>query len=212
MPPVPDRGDNPVAAFCFENRLDCFRGSLDNVLDRFYQAAINYKADVIVRLTGDCPLADPEIIDRAIALFMAGQYDYLSNTVERTFPIGLAVEVFSFKTLEAVWHDAILPSEKEHVTRFIYTHPADFNIGQFRNDSNLAHLRWTVDEPEDYEFVKAIYERLYASNPNFSMADILDLLKKEPQLSQINAGVDSQKGLNQSLMKDADYLRLVGEN
>jgi spore coat polysaccharide biosynthesis protein SpsF len=205
------REDDAVAAFCFEKRVDCFRGDLENVLDRFYQAAKNYDAQTIVRLTGDCPLADSAIIDRAITIFESGKYDYVSNTVERTYPVGLDVEVFSVEALEEAWREAVLPSEKEHVTRFIYTHPEDFRIGQFKSERNLSDLRWTVDEPADYEFVMKIYERLYPADHNFTTEDVLNLLQKEPQLKAINAGVDPGRGLNKSLEQDAQFMKAIEE-
>ncbi|SYZ74701.1 conserved hypothetical protein [Candidatus Zixiibacteriota bacterium] len=206
------REDDAVAAFCFERRVDCFRGDLENVLDRFYHAAKNYDAHTIVRLTGDCPLADPEIIDRAIALFETGKFDYVSNTVERTFPVGLDVEVFSTETLNDAWREAVLPSEKEHVTRYIYTHPHDFRIGQFTAEQNHSALRWTVDEPADYELVRKIYERLYPSNHNFTTRDILDLLRSEPELKKINSGVDPGRGLKKSLERDSQYMKAIEKN
>ncbi len=200
-----EKSDLPVAALCRELGIDCFRGSLDNVLDRFYHATESYNPDVIVRLTGDCPLADPGVIDGGIDYFLKSDYDYVSNSLERTYPIGLDFEVFRFKCLREAWQEARLPSELEHVTPFIYNRPERYSIGHFRNDVNQSHHRWTVDEPEDFRFVTAVYDALYPLNSQFTMRDILDLLASRPELTEINYHIVHGAGYQKSLCEDAQY-------
>lgn len=197
-----DASDNPLENLCRENGIVCFRGSLDDVLDRFYQAAKPLKPDHIVRLTGDCPLIDPCLIDRVIAFHLQEGYDYTSNTVEPTFPDGLDVEVFRFSCLRQAWEEAKLPSQREHVTLFMYRHPELFRIGSVKNGADLSSLRWTVDEPPDFEMVTGIYEALYPLNPEFSTEDVLALLKKNTWLKNVNAGYQRNAGLQKSLLED----------
>lgn len=200
-----EESDHPIAELCQRLGVDCFRGSLDDVLDRYYQAAKDYSPNIIVRLTGDCPLADPAVIDDGIEFFLNHSYDYVSNCVERTYPIGLDAEVFHFECLRQAWREARLPSEREHVTPFIRNHPERYAIGHFKNDIDLSRHRWTVDEPEDFKFVSAVYEALYPDNPRFSMDDILNLLKKHPELTKFNYHIEHGEGYRKSLREDAAY-------
>jgi spore coat polysaccharide biosynthesis protein SpsF len=194
--------DDPIESLCRKNNIQCFRGSLDNVLDRYYQAAIIDNPDYIVRLTADCPLADPNVIDNVISFYMAGNYDYASNTLSPTFPDGLDIEVFKFSCLEQAWKEARLSSEHEHATPYIYNNPLKFKLGNYVNTTDLSHLRWTVDEPEDFEFVTKVYESLYPINSEFSMDDILDLLSKQPDLMKINNMFARNEGYQKSLDED----------
>jgi len=178
--------DDQIAQLCAKHAIDCFRGSLEDVLDRFYQAVERHNPGHVVRITGDCPLIDPEIIDQTIELHLRGQYDYTSNCLERTYPHGLDVEVFTAASLEAAWREAALPYEREHVTPYLKEHPELFKIGSLKNSVDLSHLRWTVDYESDYVLVKRIYESLYQANPAFTTADILALLDAKPELSLIN--------------------------
>jgi len=197
-----DQSDDPIAEMCRQNHIECFRGSLTDVLDRYYQASLQYKADVIVRLTGDCPLIDPDVIDQAIRFFHKGSYDFAGNTVEPTFPDGLDVEVFRQTALETAWREARKPSDREHVTPYLYHRPERFRIGSFKQETDDSHLRWTVDEPEDYDFVQIIYTALYPTNPSFSKSDILAYLKKHPELSKINGMHTRNEGYIRSLKSD----------
>jgi spore coat polysaccharide biosynthesis protein SpsF len=182
-----DPADDCLEALCRQAGVDCFRGDLHDVLDRFYQAAVEHAAQTIVRLTGDCPLADPELIDAAIECFRAGPCDYASNTIERTFPKGLDVEVFSFSWLLAAWRDAELEYEREHVTAYVH-HGADrFARRSLRCEDDFSHLRWTVDEPADLQFARQVYGALYPRNADFGWTDVLDLLESRPELAGINA-------------------------
>ena len=178
--------DDQIAQLCAKHAIDCFRGSLEDVLDRFYQAVERHNPGHVVRITGDCPLIDPEIIDQTIELHLRGQYDYTSNCLERTYPHGLDVEVFTAASLEAAWREAALPYEREHVTPYLKEHPELFKIGSLKNSVDLSHLRCTVDYESDYVLVKRIYESLYQANPAFTTADILALLDAKPELSLIN--------------------------
>lgn len=202
-----DLSDDSVESLCRTEGVNCFRGSLNDVLDRFYQAAIRRNPDIVVRLTGDCPLADPEVIDAVIGFFLSGNHDYASNAVEPSFPDGLDVEVLRFSCLKTAWEEARLPSQREHVTLFIHGQPDRFNIGSFRREPNLGHLRWTVDEPADLEFVRRVYETLHPQNPGFGMAEILDLLSANPEIGAMNAGINRNEGLQKSVERDSNQER-----
>lgn len=187
--------DDAIAALCAETGVSCHRGSDADVLDRYYQAAQEVGAKRIVRVTGDCPLIDPEVVSAVIDAFDAAALsrepaDYLSNTLERTFPRGLDVEIFSRDTLETAWKEAIDPAEREHVTPFIYRHPNRFRIQQYRQAVNRSHLRWTVDVPDDFRLVETILTHLYPDKPDFSQEDILRLLGGHPAWLAINAHVE----------------------
>lgn len=177
--------DEPVVTLCREIETACFRGSEDDVLDRFYQTAHAIDADIIVRVTADCPLLDPNVLEKTVELFQASPCDYASNTIDRTFPDGLDVEVFSFTALAQAWGEAQLMSEREHVTSYIWKNPELFNIQQYTQDQSLSHLRWTVDEPEDMEFVRCVYKHLYQPGHTFLMEDVVKLLEEHPELLAI---------------------------
>ena len=198
-----ERSDNDIGNLCINIQIPCFRGSLDDVLDRFYQTAMQYKLEHVVRLTGDCPLIDPEIIDDVIEFYLKGGYDYATNSmVPYTFPDGLDVEVFRFTVLEKAWHEALLSSHREHVTPFIRQHPEKFKVGHYKNEVDLSHLRWTVDEAEDFEFVSQIYKELYPQNPTFITEDILELISGKPSLLEINSHVERNLGAKKSAEAD----------
>lgn len=192
--------DDIIESFCKGNGIPCFRGSLDDVLDRYYQAASHFGASTIVRLTADCPLLDPDIIARVIKKFSEGSFDYVSNVMEYTYPDGLDTEVFSFGALERAWREARLKSEREHVTPYIRNHPEIFRLANVSYRENLSHFRWTVDQPQDLDFVRSVYERL--GSMYFDMTDVLKLLKQNPDLSSKNAGIKSNEGYLKSLRED----------
>lgn len=193
-----DSSDGPLVDYFTAKNQAVFRGSLNNVLNRYYQCAKVYQASQVVRLTADCPLLDPKIIDKTIEIHLKNANDYTNNI---HFPLGMSVEVFRFNALEKAYYEAKLSSQREHVTLFIYNHPELFKLGQFSHSENLSHLRWTVDYPEDFEFVLQVYQNLYPQNPQFTMAQVLDLLTAQPQLSKINAHME-QNGLQKSLAED----------
>lgn len=179
-----------------------FRGSEDDVLDRYYQAFRKHPADVVVRVSSDCPLADPHVVDRVVSHYLRGNYDYVSNVLKRTYPDGLDVEVFSFKALEKAWQEAKWTSEREHVTSYIWNNPDKFRLANVENEVDLSHFRWTVDGKEDLEFVRQVYKHLYKERQIFYMEDILELLREHPNLKQINQGIATNEGYAKSLKAD----------
>jgi spore coat polysaccharide biosynthesis protein SpsF len=200
-----DSSDDAIESLCLRHNLKFFRGSLNDVLDRFYKAAILYSPSHILRLTGDCPLSDPLIIDALIDFFLNGKYDYASNALEPTFPDGLDAEFMHFECLEKAWKNAVLPSHREHVTPFIYTQPHLFKIGSFKGSFDYSKLRWTVDERADYDLVNKIFQMLYPSNNSFSTADVLQLLEENPELKTINRKYIRNEGFQKSLKVDEEW-------
>lgn len=195
--------DDPLAEFARSQGFSVLRGSQDDVLDRYYQAAKAYNVSVIVRLTGDCPMLDPQIIDQTVGLFLSDEYDYVSNCLlHRTFPDGLDTEVFSFGALERAWREAQLKSEREHVTPYIYKNPRVFRQAGLVNPLDYSHYRWTVDELRDFALVTRIFDELYADNPLFGMEAVLNLLKAQPELLEMNQGIGTNEGYMQSLRED----------
>jgi len=192
--------DDPVEQLCKKVGTNCVRGSEQDVLDRYYQAALQHRVNCIVRLTADCPLADPHVIDRVIGAYIPGERDYVSNIDPPTFPDGLDTEVFSFSALERAWRDAKLPSQREHVTLYIRNHPELFRLANVVNEIDLSAMRWVVDEARDLEFVREVYRRL-GSNI-FSTEDVLKLLYEEPYLQKINGSIMRNEGLLKSLAQD----------
>ena len=194
--------DDPLAALCRERNVECFRGELEDVLDRVYQTAAPANPRHVVRLTADCPLADPALIDAVIDFCVQGDFDYASNALEPSFPDGLDVEVMTFAALREAWQHARLPSQREHVTPYLYQDPERFRIGSFRGDRDLSALRWTVDESPDFELVSRIYDALYPANPAFSTEDVLRFLDTQPQLLNLNRRITRNEGYEKSLARD----------
>ncbi|RUR13998.1 cytidylyltransferase domain-containing protein [Legionella sp. km772] len=193
-----DISDDPLANYFIQNKQEVFRGSLNNVLNRYYECAKHYQASHVVRLTADCPLLDPSIIDKVVEEHLNKDNDYTSTSL---FPVGMSAEVIRFSALEKAYYEAKLRSQREHVTLFIYQHPELFKLGKLSNTENLSHLRWTVDYPEDFDFVLRIYQKLYPQNSQFTMEDVLSLLREQPELITINAHME-HNGLAKSLAKD----------
>jgi glutamate-1-semialdehyde aminotransferase/spore coat polysaccharide biosynthesis protein SpsF (cytidylyltransferase family)/predicted dehydrogenase len=194
--------DDAIEKMCRENDVPCYRGSEDDVLDRYYGAAQAEKASQVVRITADCPLIDPEVIDRVVSRFQCGDLDYASNAMVRTYPDGLDTEICSFSALEKAWHEAGKPSEREHVTP--YLRAGKFRTANVENTSEFSHLhcRWTVDEQEDLEFVRGVY-RAFRDRDSFLMEDILQLLRDQPHLEKLNSEIVSNRGYYKSLFEDA---------
>ncbi len=192
--------DDVLEAFCVSEGIPCFRGSENDVLDRYYRTARFFGADVIVRITADCPLLDPAVIDRVIDVFRSGEYDYVSNALEPTYPDGLDTEVFSIGALQRAWEEAGLVSEREHVTPYIWKNKSIFRTAAVRHTEDLSGFRWTVDEPGDLEFVRRIYA--YFGAADFGMTDVLELLQREQGLSEINRGPRRNEGYEKSLRAD----------
>jgi spore coat polysaccharide biosynthesis protein SpsF len=185
--------DDAIVALCSEHGWDFFRGSEEDVLDRYYRAAIAHSAEAVVRITSDCPLIDPGLIDRVVQDFIQNQSDaeYASNIFpERTFPRGLETEVIRFDVLEKAWREDCNPAWREHVTPYIQRHPERFGIRCVTNSIDFSHLRWTVDTPEDLELVKRIYDHFV--DDSFSWLEALALLERFPQWSEINRDVEQK--------------------
>jgi glutamate-1-semialdehyde aminotransferase/spore coat polysaccharide biosynthesis protein SpsF (cytidylyltransferase family) len=197
--------DDSIEALCLALRIDCYRGSLNDVLDRYYQAANLFHDDHIVRLTGDCPLSDPALIDHIIEWHLLNQYDYTSNTIHSTYPDGLDVEIFRFSCLQEAWKEAELPSQREHVTPFIHQQPTRYKLGSYKNDIDLSHLRWTVDVQEDFELISKIYQALYPQKILFTTQDILTFLDQHPELTLLNSNQKRNAGMELSLQKDKQF-------
>jgi spore coat polysaccharide biosynthesis protein SpsF len=193
--------DNAIAEFCRQEGIPCFRGSEEDVLDRYYQAAKVFGADVIVRLTADCPLLDPAVIDRVVGVFRAGDYDYVSNTIEVSYPDGLDAEVMKYTTLERAWREACLKSEREHVTSYIWKHPELFRVMNVKNEVDYSTIRWTVDEPEDLAFIQQIYEH-FGSPPECSWQEVISFLRENPRLASINDAFQRNEGYAKSLREE----------
>jgi spore coat polysaccharide biosynthesis protein SpsF len=197
--------DASVVELCNSFSIPSYCGSLNDVLDRCHSAVASSPPEYVVRLTGDCPLADWSLIDRAIAFCIEGKFDYASNTLRPTWPDGLDVEVMRFDALDKAWREAKLPSEREHVTPYMYRRPDRFRLGSLEQEPDLSGLRWTVDEPEDFEFVSQVYEALYPSNPAFTTGDILKLLRSKPALRSVNSGFVRNEGMSKSLATDRAF-------
>ena len=181
-----EAADDAIEDFCEDLSITCFRGSLDNVLDRYYQVALKFKAKHVLRTTGDCPLVEPSLIDDVIREHLAQQNDYTAINMPFSWPHGLDVEAIKFESLRRTWEEAELPEDKEHVTPYIRNHPENFTIGNIQCENDYSHHRWTVDYAEDFSLVRTIYEKLYPENSRFGMADILDFLDTKPDLNMIS--------------------------
>jgi len=180
--------------------IGTFAGDKENVLNRFYTAARKFKADIIVRITADDPFKDPQIIDKCISVFLKSKnIDYVSNTIEPTYPEGLDIEVFSFNALEKAWKEAKTNADKEHVTPYIWRNKQLFKVKNFCNNKNLSNLRWTIDYQKDLDFAREVYKNIYPGKKIFLMNDILNLLEKKPELSKINQGIIRNEGYLKSL-------------
>lgn len=194
--------DLEIVQLCAKLGISIFCGSEDDVLDRYYQTARLFKAEHIVRITSDCPLIDPKVIDKVIELYFNKNADYATNTIPETFPDGLDTEIFSFEILSTAWKNAKLFSEREHVTPYIRKNPNIFKLANFKSNINLKNKRWTIDESIDLKFIKIIYKNLYAKDSLFGMRKILDFLKTHPEVEEINKGIVRNEGYLKSLKKD----------
>lgn len=194
--------DDPVHLFCETNGIAVFRGSEEDVLDRYYQAAKKFQADVVVRVTADCPLCDPAVIDKVVGTYLENDCDYAANTLQFTYPDGLDTEVFSFSALERAWREAEKKSDREHVTPYLYQ-SGKFRVAAVECESPLPldHLRWTVDEAKDREFVEAVYQRL-GGEKNAGWQKVLQILEREPDLIRINQSGIRNEGFYKGLMKE----------
>jgi spore coat polysaccharide biosynthesis protein SpsF len=208
-----DPSDDPIEALCRVRAYPYYRGSLYDVLDRYYQAARAFNADVVVRITADCPLIDPGVVDKTVREFLgirncelgenllipnsqfAIPYDFAANRLPqpwgRTYPVGLDTEVCTFSALELAWREATQPHQREHVMPFFYDQPQRFRILHVNHEVDCGALRWTVDTPEDLELVRQIFAR-FPDRHDFSWLDVLALFEHEPELAQVNAQVKAK--------------------
>lgn len=202
-----DESDDPIAEYCHTHQIPCYRGSMHDVLDRYYQAATIYQAQVIVRITADCPLIDPQVIDETVFGFLGYKgggksrlanstypetdppYDFAANRLPppwgRTYPIGLDTEVCSMPALEIAWKEALEKHQREHVMPFFYENPDRFRILHLDYSSDYGSLRWTVDTPEDLEMIRRIFNFFSPAEPG-SWLEVLDIFLQHPELAQIN--------------------------
>ncbi len=202
-----DASDDPVAEYCDFSGIPYTRGSLFDVLDRYYQTALQAKADVVVRITADCPVIDPELIDNVVNTLLEDKYDFVCNRLPppwtRTYPIGLDVEASTFKVLKKAWKEAKEPQHREHAMPYFYEgvrlttvsrqlqtglSPRGFNIALLHHTTDFGDYRWTVDTPEDLEFMREVYSR-FDGRDDFTWKEVLDLVHDDPELMKINAGV-----------------------
>ena len=188
-----EKSDKVLLNIAEEEGVIGFAGNADDVLDRHFQCALNIDADPIIRITSDCPLIDPFLVEDILQFYLANDFDYVSNTIIPTYPDGLDTEIFSFSTLEKLIDHVKLPSEREHVTTSIPKNPQLFQFSNYKNEKDLSSFRWTVDRPEDLQFVREIYSRM-APKTIFSMDDILKIISNEPDLLEINKGIFRNEG------------------
>ncbi|RZD41758.1 MAG: acylneuraminate cytidylyltransferase [Thaumarchaeota archaeon] len=186
-----EKSDDIIVDLAEKNNFQYFRGSELDCLDRHYQAGEKFGADFIAKITSDCPLIDPVIVDRVLDFYIknSNKYDYVSNAHPPSYPDGLDIEVFSMSSLKKAWKEAKEKNEREHTTTYIWSHPKMFRLGNVEmpgKKSLFMQERWTVDYPEDFEFVKTIYENLYKEGRIFLMDEILKFLSKRKDIWEIN--------------------------
>ena len=184
--------DDAIAALCAQQGVPCHRGSEHDVLARYADAARLHGADTVVRITSDCPLIDPALIDQVIAAYEEGDSDYVSNMLPPTWPYGMAVEVFSAAALAQAHAEATQAAEREHVTPFIYWHPERYRLRNVASPVDLSQHRWTVDTPEDYALVGRLFDHLMSTHPHFTQADVLALLDQHPDWIALNQHIQQK--------------------
>ena len=194
--------DDIIVEFCKSNNILVFRGSENDVLDRYYQCAKEYNIKDIARITSDCPLHDPDVIDRVVNEYLKGNYDYVSSAY--AFPDGFDVEVFSFNALENAWENAKLPSEREHVTPYIRKNEKIKKKNIFSNKKYPIY-RCSLDQTEDYEFIKRIYEGI--GKEMFHIDDVISYIEEHPELLKINQHIRINEGYLKSLKEDEIFLK-----
>ena len=183
--------DNQIVNLCKELGTLYYRGSEGDVLGRYYEAAVKYGGDVIIRITSDCPVIDPEVVDSLINFYTNNieKYDYVSNTLKRTYPQGMDSEIISFDILKEAHLNAYDPFDREHVTPFIRSRPSRYCLHNIEHSTNLSNYRLTVDTSEDLDLVKKIFKELFFTNHKFTMRDILSVMEANPDWIKINSHV-----------------------
>jgi spore coat polysaccharide biosynthesis protein SpsF len=199
-----DPDDDPIAGFCAASGLPYYRGSLADVLDRYYQAARASRAEIIVRLTGDCPLIDPDVIDHTVSEFLKTGVDFAANRLplpwHRTYPIGLDTEVCTFEALEKAWIAADQPHQREHVMPYLYEEEGRFRTLLVNHDPDYGHFRWTVDTGSDLDLVRRIFAH-FPGRDDFTWLEVVALFEREPALAAINAHVTHKRHGDSELPK-----------
>jgi len=195
--------DDAIVDLCHREEVECFRGSKDDVVDRFYQCAVPYAPLGVMRITADCPLIDPGIIDMVVRRFLSanGSLDLVSNDGD-SYPDGLDAGIYSFRALEKIYREASLPSDREHITPYIWNHPELFSVEVIPCSEDLSRFRLTVDYEEDLELVRKVYAALYPSNPSFTWLDVIDFLTRHPEIYKLNSRYTRNEGYLESLKKD----------
>ena len=197
--------DNAIVNFAKKNEIEYFRGESDDVLDRYYQCAKNFSSDNILRITADNPLIDPTVIDDLIINYQKSSCDYASTNLARTYPFGIDAEIFSFNTLEKTWKNAILPSEREHVSLYMKKNSKIFKQFNLRNKIKVPLVRLTIDREVDLELFRIVISKI--TDRPILMNNILELYNNEPKLFEINSHMDPLEGYNKSLKYDKEFLK-----
>ncbi|MEH1882887.1 glycosyltransferase family protein [Nostoc sp.] len=190
--------DDVIVAEAERCGVKWFRGSEEDVLERYYLAAKKYSADVVVRVTSDCPLFDPEVLSQMLEYFKTEtveglQIDYLSNCLNRSYPRGLDAEIFTYEVLEKAFEKAQKPYEREHVTPYIYEHPEKFSLHNQTNDEDISHYRLTLDTEDDWRLIESIYTNLYKDSEIFSTEEVISLFKEKPELATLNTHIQQKE-------------------
>ena len=191
--------DDLIEDLCKSLGYLVFRGAEHDVLKRYYEAAQIYEADCIVRINSDCPLIDPAVVSRVLDVFLSelGLYDYVSNILEKGYPIGLHTEVFSREALTNAFNNSTDPDEREHVTPYLYRNPDKFKLASITPEIDMSHLRWTVDYPVDFEVIRRIIEGIYPKNSKFGIDEIIHFIEENPEVSELNSHIQK----NQTIMR-----------
>ena len=197
--------DDVIVNFAKKNEIEYFRGESDDVLDRYYQCAKNFSSDNILRITSDNPLVDPTVIDDLIINYQKSSCDYASTNLARTYPFGIDAEIFSFNTLEKTWKNAILPSEREHVSSYMKKNSKIFKQFNLRNKIKVPLVRLTIDREVDLELFRIVISKI--TDRPILMNNILELYNNEPKLFEINSHMDPLEGYNKSLKYDKEFLK-----
>ena len=202
-----DISDNLIEEFCNDNKISCYRGSLEDVLDRYYQAAVIFEASIIIRLTADCPLIDPVMIDAVVGAYIDSDCDYAANAMPppSTVPDGMDVEVFSFRALARAWRESEKPSDREHVTFYFWKNPQYFNLLKYNLKQDFSKYRLTVDYKEDFEVIASVFKALYPPNNLFSLYDIIAFLNQNPAVFKVNSMYKPNQGWVPSYKKDKRF-------
>jgi spore coat polysaccharide biosynthesis protein SpsF len=197
--------DEAVQAAARQFGAETFAGSVDDVLDRYYMAAKRFRADAVMRVTADCPLLDPEVGDHVVSFYDHGKVDYCSNVLPATYPDGVNIEIIGFHALERTWRIASLPSDREHVTTYIRTNTDEFSVINVEFSEDLSDMRWTVDSPDDLEFMRQVFHHLGSGDGEISgVGDVLKILDAHPEISLLNSSHRRNEGWDRSKAAEAD--------